>query len=194
MKNGKLILKSSLLLLLFLFIITLYNKVEGNNISNNYAIKLLNSGDIIFRKETNFISDSFSKIDDSIYSHIGIIIKEENKIYVYHIESDEKENDLKKDEISYFLRSIEKFSVYRLKKRVDETKLNFILKQFIDDNIKFDFLFSLSKDKFYCTEFVNEVYLKLLGNDIYVYLFNFNGKEVISINSILKNTDLEKIF
>mgnify|MGYP000966125749 FL=1 len=96
--SGKLILKSSIFIIISISLFFIFYKKEKEiKIVNDFVD--LRSGDLIFRKEANFISDIFSKIDNSVYSHIGILLIENGKTFVYHIESDEQKNDMKKDEI-----------------------------------------------------------------------------------------------
>ena len=105
--SGKLILKNSIFIIISISLFLIFYKKEKEiKIVNDFVD--LRSGDLIFRKELNFISVIFAKIDDSEYSHIGIIFIENDKIFVYHIESDENKNDVKKDEINNFLNSAEK--------------------------------------------------------------------------------------
>lgn len=189
MMIGKLILKNSLLLALIISLFLIIYKKEKEIISTN-NFKNLKSGDLIFRKELNFISNMFALVDNSEYSHIGIVFVEGDQIFVYHIESNEEDNDLKKDEINHFLSSSEKYRILRYKDNIDEKSLQNILKNIFQENIKFDFHFDLTTtDKLYCTEFVNNIFYKLINKNIYTYLYDFNGNLVISIKSILLNQD-----
>lgn len=161
-------------------------------------LNMINSGDIIFRKENSFLSDIFSNIDSFEYSHVGIILKENNHFYVYHIErSSSKEKDLKKEEISKFLIQSEKYSIIRLREKISEDKLLEILKDY--ENMKtlnFDMHFILNNgvDNLYCSEFINEIYKNLINKDIYLYLYEIMGEKGITLKSIYMNKEMfEKI-
>ena len=189
---GKLILKNSLLLALIISLFLIIYKKEKEIIST-HNFKNLKSGDLIFRKELNFISNMFALVDNSEYSHIGIVFVEGDQIFVYHIESNEKDNDVKKDEINHFLSSSEKYVIFRYKDNIDEKSLQNILKNMFQENIKFDYYFDLTTtDKLYCTEFVNNIFYKLINKNIYTYLYDFNGNLVISIKSIMQNKEFIK--
>ncbi|WP_320034106.1 YiiX/YebB-like N1pC/P60 family cysteine hydrolase [Halarcobacter sp.] len=152
------------------------------------------SGDIIFRKENSFLSDIFSKIDSFDYSHVGLVIKNNSNIFIYHMENEEdKSQDLKIEPISIFLENYQKYSTIRLKAPIDKEKLNFILNSYKNDkNLKFDLSFKLNNgdSNLYCSEFVNEIYKKLIGKNIYSYLYNILGEEGITIKSIYLNKNL----
>jgi len=192
--SGKLILKSSIFIIISISLFFIFYKKEKEiKIVNDFVD--LRSGDLIFRKEANFISDIFSTIDNSVYSHIGILLIENGKTFVYHIESDEQKNDMKKDEINYFLSTAEKYAIFRYKKDINNILLNDILKDMRNQNIKFDFSFNLkTTDKLYCTEFVNDIFYKLVNQNIYTYLYDYNSNPIITIKSIMQNKELTKIY
>lgn len=162
-------------------------------------LNMIKSGDIIFRKENTFLSDMFSNIDSFDYSHVGVISKENNSFYVYHIErTSSKEKDLKKEEIFKFLIQSEKYSILRSKEKISENKLFKILKDY--ENMKtlsFDMHFVLNNgfNNLYCSEFINELYLKLIDKNIYLYLYEIMGEKGITLKSIYTNEKMfEKIF
>lgn len=152
----------------------------------------IKSGDLVFRKENSIISQMFSKIDESAYSHLAIALNIEDDVKLYHLEATENEDDLKIQSVADFVKDAEKIAVYRFKDEIDELKLKEILDEFTKNKPKFDFDFSLENENLYCTEFINEVFLKLNEKVIYSYLYDFYGKKGISINSILQNPNLEK--
>lgn len=192
--SGKLILKSSIFIIITISLFLIFYKKEKEiNIINELTD--LKSGDLIFRKEANFISDIFSKIDNSEYSHIGILSIEDGKTFVYHMESDEQKDDMKKDEINHFLSTAKKYSIFRYKQNINKILLNNILKDMKNQNIKFDFSFNLeTTDKLYCTEFVNYIFYKLVNQNIYTYLYDYNSNPIITIKSIMQNKELIKIY
>jgi len=152
----------------------------------------LKNGDIIVRKEDNALSDFFSSLDGFGYSHIGILVNTKDGFVVFHLEVDENSDDMKVSTIRDFVNFAKKIAVYRYKEAVNENKLSEILLNFLENRPKFDYDFSLENDTLYCTEFVNSIYFKLFDENLYTYLYDFNGKSGISINSIIKNPKLEK--
>ncbi len=167
------------------------NKNDSSS-ENIRTLVELKSGDIIFRKEANILSDMFSNIDNSPYSHIGIVLKVDEKTLIYHMEADEQSDDLKIQSVLDFTKNAKKIAVYRVKNSFEEENLKKILEDYEKSKIKFDYYFMLDNDTLYCTEFINEIYFKLFNENLYTYLFDFQGFQGISINSILKNTNLEK--
>src|SRR5574344_30928 len=163
--------------------------LNSDNIKNMVELK---SGDIIFRKEQNILSDMFSNIDKSPYSHLGIVFRKDNELKIYHMEADEKNDDLKIQSILDFTKNAKKIAVYRTKNSFEEEDLKKILDEYEKSKIKFDYSFLLDNDTLYCTEFINEVYFKLFNENLYTYLFDFYGINGITINIILKITSLEE--
>lgn len=194
-------MKIRILALIFLLFFAYYevikflNKKEDSLSEDSIKNQLeLKSGDIIFRKESNILSDMFSNIDKSAYSHIGIVLKKDEKILIYHMEADDKNDDLKIQTIQEFTKIAKKIAIYRSKDSFDEQKLIELLDNYEKNQIKFDYTFTLDNDTLYCTEFINDIYFKLINKNIYTYLFDFYGLSGITIKSILENRDLEKRF
>ena len=163
--------------------------LSSENIKNLVELK---NGDIIFRKEKNIVSDMFSNIDKSPYSHIGIVFEKDGQKRIYHMEADEKSDDLKIQSVLEFTKNAKKVAVYRAKNSFEDENLKKILDEYEKNRIKFDYAFLLDNDTLYCTEFINEIYFKLFNENLYTYLFDFHGLNGITITSILKNTNLEK--
>ena len=164
------------------------------NASQQTSTNLL-SGDIIFRKESSMLSDLFSQIDKSEYSHIGIIKKEKDKYYVYHMESTGEGSDLKKDKLNFFLKYNEKSKIIRLNYQMSKTKFSKIIKKYEKMNPEFDYKFKLNNGikKLYCTEFVNRIFQELINKNIYTYLHKSMGQTGITIKGILTNTKMFKV-
>ncbi|WP_418180829.1 YiiX/YebB-like N1pC/P60 family cysteine hydrolase [Aliarcobacter lanthieri] len=152
----------------------------------------LKNGDIIVRKEDNPLSDFFVTLDGAGFSHIGVLANSKDGFVVFHLEVDENSDEMKVSKIKDFVNFSKKIAVYRHKDTIDEDKLSQILINFLKNKPKFDFEFSLENDTFYCTEFVNDIYFKLFNENLYTYMYEFDGKSGISINSIIQNPNLEK--
>ena len=166
--------------------------ISSHLIASKYKNLNLQSGDLIFRKEDGILSNLFSKIDNSDYSHIGIILIKNQKIFVYHMERTDSTKDLKKVLLKKFLLNMEKVKFLRIKKHISYNKLESILSNYEKDNPSFDMEFDLNNGEknLYCTEFVNEVFYKLTNKNIYSYLYSNFKTKGISIKSILENKNL----
>lgn len=176
-------------------VIKFLDKNQENLNKDNIKAKIeIQSGDIIFRKENNMLSDMFSKIDKAPFSHIGIVLNVDGEMQIYHMEADDEKEDLKVQTIVEFTQFSQKIAVYRHKSLIDEKKLSEILEDYKNQKIKFDYMFELNNDTLYCTEFINEIFVKLFDENIYSYLYDFYGREGISINGILNSEKLEKRF
>jgi len=192
-------MKIRLFAIIFLLLFSFY---EANKFLNKNRAELtpeniksqieLKSGDIILRKEQNAASDFFSTLDAGEYSHIGVAVNTKEGLKIFHIEVDEKTDDLKEQTVKEFAYFAKKIAIYRYKEPIDEIKLLNIIKEYKKDKIKFDYAFELNNKEFYCTELINDIYFKLFSENLYTYLYKFASKEAISINSIIKNPNLEK--
>lgn len=163
------------------------------NTNKPFDLNIIKSGDIIFRKENSFISNLFSNIEKSEYSHVAIAINIDGNLKFYHMETNEEKHDLKIDNFENFTKHTSKLGIYRFNKDIDNKKLIDILNEYENNKIEFDMDFDLNNDKLYCTELINEIYFKLFNENIYLYLYEIYGKSGITINSILKNKNFKEI-
>lgn len=131
---------------------------------------LLMNGDIIFRKGRSFVSRMVLQIDNrSDFSHVGIILVEDDSIFVIHSVPDEDENGIdmvKIDDIKTFLQydRATAVTVYRLNNnesdKVLNTAVNYAKEKAINE-IPFDGGFDLSDDeRLYCTELIWKAFKK----------------------------------
>jgi len=187
MENGKLVLKNNYLFLLlipsFLFSFQLTKK----------EIKKLKNGDLIFRRENNLLSTYFAKFNSSYYSHTGIIFYKNNIPYVIHIEgSINKKSDIQIQTLQSFLKDAIGIKIMRLKKKLNLIKFFKILNIIKKKQIKFDYLFDLnSKNKLYCTEFVNYFYYLILNKNLYSNLGDIKNHKVILIKNLINSPYLK---
>jgi len=168
---------------------TYFNDKNTHVFYKPFICKKLQTGDIVFRKENNIISDIFAQIDHSNYSHVGIVLKQDNKCSIYHMEYDEKSEDLKIVSLKDFLFQASQVQFYRYKNFSIKKKksLSDLLFSLDPKKLSFDFDFDLDNRKFYCTEFVNFLFFHTVKKNIYTYLYDFHGKKVITVKSILLN-------
>ena len=156
----------------------------------------LKSGDIIFRKESNQISDIFAKVNNSQYSHIGLINIEDKKITVIHIEDNADESDLKSNNIDEFLHFATKYSIYRSINKIDEDKLRQTLLSMKKQNLEFDLEFSgdESDNRVYCTELIYKIYQKSCSVDIQPKPRTYMNFKYIPLKSFMNEKYFIKVY
>lgn len=203
-----------LLLMIFLVGATLFfsfstkNRIDSNVVLNKSALKIINpaapdslfrSGDLIFRDGRGFISSIFRKLSliDPRYSHAGIIHKEEDKIYVFHIIGGEgnKNNHMRKDLLGNFCSPLQSnaFAVYRTD--LNGKKIDSLAEYYFSKKIEFDTDFNLeSDDKMYCTELLYKVLKKVSGQDNFLPLSTISGIKYPSCDNIYLSIHSKKIY
>lgn len=120
----------------------------------------LKSGDLIVRQGTGYFSDLFRQMGsrDKKYSHIGIISKEQDSLFVYHIEADEftGEGFALREQVSSFINKAKTYTFFE--NQMDSIARNAMLnkaKEYVQLKVKFDLNFNAEDDdKLYCTELV----------------------------------------
>ena len=172
-----------------------------------YDFKIFNNGDLISRKGHGIFSDIFSSIGkgESPYSHVGIINKINNEVFVIHTEANEITGIgfAKEDCLIDFINNASSAALYRVKRVSSNKRQSIVLNalRYVRDKIPFDTDFDLSSDnKLYCTELVYKAFrdsgLNILGSPsiIRVSLFGSQiNKKVITIEQLLEQDALELI-
>ncbi|MCT7909175.1 YiiX/YebB-like N1pC/P60 family cysteine hydrolase [Arcobacter lacus] len=156
------------------------DKYKNINEDAKLSAKLQN-GDIIFRKKDDDVIDKSFSIDNLGYSQVGIVVTSGENAVVFYLKSDEKQSFLKAQKVEDFVKSSDKIAVYKYFTDIDKNVLLAIL-EFYKNN----------HDKLYNTEFINEVFFKLHGENLYTDLQNINNKKIITVDSIIKNSKLKK--
>jgi len=122
----------------------------------------IQSGDIIFRNgndEVSHVARSMSRKDTS-FSHCGIIINENDSIYVYHAigGSYNPSQRLKKELLDSFCNPAENNAIGIYRYQLEPQALNklvVVVKKYYAAGLKFDMYFNFkSDDAMYCSEFV----------------------------------------
>lgn len=118
------------------------------------------SGDLIFRKGNGFFSQYFADAGSrqKRYSHVGILFRQGDSVFVYHIEADEfsGKGNMKKEPLKTFLQDIKVFKVRNLAvgheiRKTIIRKADSLLEKKVGFDMDFDYT---THDKFYCTELV----------------------------------------
>jgi len=170
----------------------------------NFESKL-QSGDLVFRRGISPESYVVIATDrKSRFSHVGILVKENNDWYVIHAVPGENKKGpdfIKKEKLAEFLapQKASSFAIYRSKfpKAVNESAARHAL-QFYTNRLLFDNNYDLTTDdKLYCTELVikafNQTYLNL--KKIHTTEFNFilGKKQLIFPGTLIENPNFTQI-
>ena len=162
----------------------------------------LKSGDLIFRHGRGFISNALMSFGQSEerYSHAGIIVIEEGKVYVYHAIGGEQNisNKLRKDLLENFCSpaDVHAFGIYRsdlnptqIKKIISGAGNHYI------SGLEFDTKFDLADDdKMYCTEFIYKIFINAAGDQKYISLSTLGNKVYVSCDNLYLNSHFKKVY
>lgn len=186
---------------LFIFLCTACNtKYEAVNFTKQFqqidSIKpLLKNGDLIVRNGMDDISRttrSFNRKDTS-FSHCGIIVKENDTLFVYHAlgGSFNPAQCLMRQPIKNFCNPAQndKFAVYRYKMNDQQIdSLQKIVRRYYTQKLPFDMFFNFyTDDKMYCAEFVFKSYNQALNGALTHYLHTEQKPLFVSIDDLYLN-------
>lgn len=158
----------------------------------------LNTGTLVCRLGNGYFSDYFRKIGskEKKYSHIGIISKENNTLYVYHSEASELTGVglVKRETLDYFLSDIKVYDFFEFNYS-DSIKKNLInnVKKYHSKKTAFDLNFdSFDDNELYCTELIATSINKTLNNKEITPSLKLNGIKIFSLDDIYLNTNVRK--
>ncbi|HJE03239.1 hypothetical protein AAX26_01025 [Aliarcobacter thereius] len=155
---------------------------------------ILKTGDIIVKKENNPQSEFLSQIDESKFSDIGVVLKIDSQYYVANYDLKETGELLEIVALKKYVYFATNLSVYRYEKQIDDSKLFTYLEEIKNSKIKYDYFWNLDSKELYNTKFINSIFQNLYDENLYKYIYNFYGLNIISIKSILENEKLNKQF
>ena len=206
-KFPDLLLMIVVLATLIMFTFSSFNNQANDNPSKNkikvsvpsFPDSLFQSGDLIFREGRGFISTAFRKLSliDPRYSHAGIIHREKEKIFVYHIIGGEGNSSgvIRKDFLSIFCSPLQSnaFGIYRTDQ--DGHKIDSLAGYYYSKKIGFDPAFNLaSDDKMYCTELLYKILKKVSGQENFLPLTTLSGMKYESCDNIYLSSHSKKIY
>ena len=161
---------------------------------------LFENGDIICRLGNGFFSNRFRDYADSekTYSHVGIIEKANDSLFVIHAEANEFTGVgfVKREEIHSFLKEVKSWGLFRIDADfADIESFIFNAKDYYVKKTPFDMDFDLNKDdKVYCTELIALCFNKSFKDiDIQPNLF-LKNKIYYSVSDIYKHPKVKPIF
>lgn len=132
------------------------NQIE-QEITNNDSLK---SGDLVVRKGNGYFSDIFKQMGsrDKKYSHIGILSRESDSLFVYHIEASEftGEGYALRENLVSFLRNAKAHAFFaNHSDSLPKVAMIAKAKEYFRLKVKFDLKFDGDDDaELYCTELV----------------------------------------
>lgn len=136
--------------------------------------KLLKDGQLITRSDNDFeslIMQNFSR-RERVYSHSGIVFKEDSGYVVYHCMggSENLDGAFRKDPFDSFVNPLQKtgFGIFQYQlSALEADKVHAILKKDYDLKIPFDATFNLkTDDSLYCSEMIYKAIRDATGNRI----------------------------
>jgi uncharacterized protein YycO len=201
-----LLLPALILIILFFCNGSVYQQDQAADKKIRYSESAFRNGDIIFQRGINIASTFVVSVDSrSVYSHVGIIYKSHNHIFVIHIlpESNESKDGLVRMELLGDFLSPERtsgFALYRLSKnngKIPSKAADFAI-SFFKQRIHYDYdMNNKNHEKLYCTELVWWAYrmasVDLIDGKFEGVEFPFYKGKYILISTLLKSKWLEKI-
>jgi len=157
------------------------------------------SGNLVCRLGNGYFSNYFKEYASSEkkFSHIGILSKENDTLYVYHSEASELTGIgfVKKELLNSFLEEIKTFEFYQL--GFNDTINYRILEQvksYYNLKTPFDMDFNSSDDtKLYCSELIAVSINKSLKDSIIKPTLILNKKRLYALDDIYLNENVTKI-
>jgi hypothetical protein len=172
---------------------------EENVISFNYHN--LENGDIIIKRGKGFVSNMIVKYlkEDIPISHCGIIIVENESVYIIHSVAKEisARDGIQTASIDDFLNDSYKESLFIVRPHFHDSviKANYLAKAkaYLQLKIPFDYDFNLEDEsKIYCSELIYCCYDKDDRTEIFKTKL-VNGQKVVLFNSFLNDRHFEII-
>ncbi|MGB3343252.1 MAG: YiiX/YebB-like N1pC/P60 family cysteine hydrolase [Aequorivita sp.] len=155
----KFLVIGSILILVFSFFYQKEKILINDNDKHN-----IEQFDVILSSGQSFQSKLLNLFNISVqsYSHIGLILKENNKIYILHSTPDGTEdNGIRYDNFQEFidLSNVNYYRILRLDSLGEYQNIEKSIKHFKETKIPFDYDFdNIDKHKIYCSELVFDIF------------------------------------
>lgn len=174
------------------------NELPASTMKNRVQLEQLQTGDLVLRSGRGMVSDWFRRanVHDKKYSHAGLILREDNKIYVVHCFQDAEKPGLVKEELIDFINSkkCSSSAVYRYSLSAKELeKLEHEIKIDLESEIKFDDSFELGGTSYYCTEWVRKVVNASTNNNNFITSTKLKGYIFIAPENLYLNASIKKV-
>lgn len=193
-------LKNKIQLILLTFIIFgCTDTHQKNESSNNVNFENLVSGDLVCRLGEGYFSSYFQKFAslEKKFSHIGMVSKENDTLFVYHSEASEFTGIgfVKRESLTSFLNGIKTFDFYKMNFN-DSINAQIVkqVKQYYSLKVPFDVDFDSSNDeKLYCTELIATSINKTLKDSVIKPTITLNKRKLFALDDIYLNENVKKI-
>lgn len=178
-------------------IVTNVKKDQSNTYSKTVSLAYpntskLKNGDIILRRGygmDSIVAANFSD-KEKRYSHAGVIVIENDKVYVMHSQKSIPKgfDGVVKENLSSYLKQVKIWAVYRYLD-IDRSKLIDYMKSILKNGVRFDMDFDIStNDKMYCSEFVYKSFNAVSNKPIIQATKRFISKQYVTITDLYINT------
>ncbi len=178
-------------------IVTNVKKDQSNIYSKTVSLAYpntskLKNGDIILRRGygmDSIVAANFSD-KEKRYSHAGVIVIENDKVYVMHSQKSIPKgfDGVVKENLSSYLKQVKIWAVYRYLD-INRSKLIDYMKSILKNGVRFDMDFDIStNDKMYCSEFVYKSFNAVSNKPIIQATKRFISKQYVTITDLYINT------
>jgi len=186
-----------IIIILFLCLCSCTNNKQIKSY-NPQDYSFLQNGDIVCRLGNGHFSNLFRKYAsaEKIYSHIGIISKEKDSLFVYHAEASEYTGigEVRKETLNVFINGMKTHGFYRLKG--NDSIHNIIVskaKEYYNNKTAFDMKFDINTDdKVYCAEMVAKC-INATNQDTIKPTMHINNRYIYALDDIYLNKGIFKI-
>lgn len=178
-------------LVLFLICCSCFGGCSKSTSNKTFNKRLVfQNGDLLFRRGNGFFSPYFAHFasKEKEFSHVGILCRNGDSIFVYHIEADELtgEGNVRKEPLNIFLKDVKHFDVRQLNLTFDDRiAVIHTIDSLYQKQVPFDIDFDLNThNTFYCTELVAYVLNSALNKHVVVPTLIMNTKKFYSIDDL----------
>ncbi len=159
----------------------------------------LKSGDLVFRNGDSFMSDRIVALspEEVELSHAGIIIRENDRLYVVHIIGDHFKNYVRKDSLKSFAENSlpDHFCVTRYTDSQARNSIARAALSYFEQKRGFDYDMTLeSEDELFCTELVWRAVLDATGKDVSPQKVPWRGKILIGFMPFFRGPYFEPVY
>jgi hypothetical protein len=164
-----------------------------------FMTRSIQTGDVVVRRGKGLISDKFRRMSlvDKSFSHSGLIVKEGDEFFVYHMYQDMAHPGLKKEKLNDFIdpQVSSASAVYRYdlnKQQCEELAKNIHLDYV--NHCTFDDKFELGNEAYYCTEWISHELTSVTNDSFYIPESNIDGFRYIAPDNLYLNQHTQLIF
>lgn len=171
------------------------NFSEENKLLRDSAIRLLRSGDLVFRLGNDITSAMLSQLNlrEKNYSHCGIVVVENGSPYIYHSIGGEFNPDqkIKRETPAQWFSPVNNLAIAVSRPDLDSHQLKQVadnVQSFYKEGKTFDMEFDLATDdRLYCAEMIYKSIVNVVKDSIYLPVTSAFGKKYVGIDDLYIN-------